>query len=149
MIRMVPVLLLLVLSSCLAFDPGGQVRRGLGQKKIYEWKADGGVWVEGEGPQTESFTMMEGSIVIGDDGEVDWEQSRVTHYLRSDPSGRAAQGAMVAAFAASTEQTKAFSATVEKLVETIVPLLTPIPSPPEAPSETPPVLPVIEGLLPP
>lgn len=118
--------------GCAMFDPGGSVRRGLEQAKIYEWREDGSFWVEGVGTQAERFTMIEGVLVMkgGEDGPVvDLEKSIITHYLTADPSAKVAGTAMGQALAASTEQIKASSQLIGDLVSTIVPLISPVPGP--------------------
>lgn len=113
-------------TGCALLMPGESVRRGMEQSKIYEWRTDGGFWVEAKGTHTESFMMLEGELVMkeGDDGKpvVDFERSRVTHYLAADPNVDVAGTAMGQAFEASTAQMKMFS----DLVAGLMPLI-PIP----------------------
>ncbi len=124
-----------VLAGCVAFDPGGQTRRSLTQSKIYEWREDGGFWVEGNGPQTERFTMIEGELAFlyNEDGtpakdengehKVDWANSHIAYYLHADPSADAAASTMNQALAASTQQITALSTMVGDLTKAVVPLL--------------------------
>lgn len=128
----VAVVAIPVLAGCAAFDPGGQTRRSLTQSKIYEWRKDGGFWVEGNGPQTERFTMMEGylvferdeneEIVYDDYGEpkIDWEKSYIAYYLHADPSADAAASTMNQALAASTQQITALSNMVGDLTKAVL-----------------------------
>lgn len=119
-------------TGCAMFDPGGQVRRGLEQAKIYEWRGDGSFWVEGKGTQTERFTMIQGSIKMkeGAEGEptIDWENSGIEYYLSADPSADVAGTAMGLALAASTEQVKVLSKTVDGLISAVIPLIAPVPN---------------------
>lgn len=131
--------LALVASGCVALDPGGQVRKGLSQSKVYEWRNDGNFWAEGLGPQTERFTMAQGVIVmtVDEDGEpvIDFEKSRLEYYLRADPSADAAASAMTQALEASTQQMGAFTELLGTVIQAAMPLLAarqPAPAPPPA-----------------
>ncbi len=119
--------LALLASGCVAFDPGGQVRKGLTQSKVYEWRDDGNFWAEGRGPQTERFTMAQGVIVmtVDDDGEpvIDFERSRLEYYLRADPSADAASSALAQALQASTQQMAAFTELMGTAIQAVMPLL--------------------------
>jgi len=116
-----------VLPGCVAFDPGGQVGRGLGQSKTYEWSENGRFRVDGNGPQTERFTMAEGDIVMSfdDDGNevVDWSKSKIKYYLRADPKADDAANAMNAALLASTAQIDRMSQSFDNLLSTLLPML--------------------------
>lgn len=117
--------------GCAILDPGGQVRRGLTQSKLYEWGEEGNFWVQGNGPQTERFTMAQGRIVMKEDPEgdpvVDWEKSAIEYFLTADPSADAAGTAMGQALTASTKQIEMLTGTVNKLLEAAIPLLAPVP----------------------
>lgn len=122
--------------GCVAGQPGGQVRRGLSQRKTYEWTEDGNFRVEGEGPQTERFTMMQGDMVMTVDADgnpvVDWENSTVAYYLSADPSADAAASTMGQALMASTAQVQAMSGSFDRMIALLSAglLRTPAPAPP-------------------
>ena len=120
-------------TGCAMFDPGGQVRRGLEQRKLYEWRDDGSFWVEGVGTQTERFTMIQGQIKMqtGPEGEpvIDWENSLIEYYLAADPQADVAGNAMAQALTASTTQAEVFGKIIGDLMAIIAPLLAPVPVP--------------------
>lgn len=127
-------------TGCAMFTPGASVRRGLEQSKLYEWRADGGFWVEGKGTQTEAFTMVQGDIKMkeGEDGKpvIDWDGSTVAYYLSADPNADVAGTAMGQAFAASTAQMGMLNQTIDTLLSIVGPLI-PVPSAPIDNTETP------------
>ena len=118
---------LAVLPGCAAFDPGGQVSRGLGQSKSYEWSDTGQFKVTGNGPQTERFTMAQGDLVmkVDKDGNevIDWDKSKLAYYLRADPKADDAANAMNAALIASTAQVDRLSRSFDNLLASVLPLL--------------------------
>lgn len=122
---------LMTLAGCGMMFPGLQVKDALSQRKIYEWREDGGFWVEGTGTQTERFTMMQGVIVMKTDGDgnevVDLEKSQIEYYLKADPSADSAASALGAALQASTDQMRAMGETLNKIVDSVMPLLSPVP----------------------
>jgi hypothetical protein len=117
-------------SGCALWTPGASVQRGIGQSKLYEWRADGGFWVEGKGTQEEQFTMAQGILKMkeGENGEptIDWENSVVEYYLTARPSAKVAGNAMEQAFQAGTAQAGIFAGAIGELVSAIVPLI-PVP----------------------
>lgn len=120
-----------LLSGGCILNPGAQVREALSQTKTYEWTSEGSIRVHGIGPQEEAFLMMEGEIVMGDDGEIDWAASKITHYLKSEPSADEAMAGMAAILIANQKQAEAFYASLEstlELVSSLIPLLVPQPS---------------------
>lgn len=125
--KLVVSLFCLALCGCAWTDPGGQVRRGLEQRTLKEWRADGGFWAEGVGTQTESYTMAQGHLVLNEDGTINTEKSVLEYYLKADPSADAAGTALGQALIASTEQAKAMSSVIESLASMVTPLLTPVP----------------------
>ena len=123
-------------AGCPLNDPGGAVRRGLGQSKVYEWGETGKFRVEGNGPQTERFTMAEGHIVmtLDEDGNdvPDWEKSYIQYYLRADPKADDAANAMTAALQASIEQSKNATAIITGLIQALPGLIGAVRPPPAA-----------------
>jgi hypothetical protein len=107
-------------------SPGAQVREALSQTKTYEWTDTGSIRVHGVGPQEEAFTMGEGVIVLNDDGTINLTESRLTHYLRSEPSADEAvaglTSVMVAYIQERTEANKAWDRLL-RTVELAIPVL--------------------------
>jgi len=121
--------------GCAWADPGGQVARGLGQSKTYQWGADGNFSAVGQGTQTESFCMMEGDIAFQrKDGKLlldkggnpvpDMNKTKVRYYLRADPKADDAANAMGQALAASTAQAAILGQTITGMFNAVIPLLT-------------------------
>lgn len=134
------VLQCLLCTGCV-INPGAEVREALSQTKTYEWSDTGSIRVHGIGPQEEAFTMGEGVIVLNEDGTINLLESRLTHYLRSEPSADEAMAGLTAILLANIEQSKAFYASLETtlgMVQEVVGLLRPRP-PPADESETSPV----------
>ncbi|HEB79106.1 MAG TPA: hypothetical protein ENI79_01350 [Rhodospirillales bacterium] len=102
-------------------SPGLWTRQALSQTKIYEWRDDGGFWVEGKGPQEEIFTMMQGVIAFNPDGTVNLENSHVEYYLHAEPSADAAVDANATNAAAYTAMTAELVGLIRDLVPTIQP----------------------------
>lgn len=140
------------LPGCLAMNPGGQVEKALKQSKIYEWRETGTFWAEAVGTHEEEFTMAEGNIVMKEDDEgnmvVDFEKSRLTHYLHAKPNAGAAASAAGLAFEASTQQVKAMSASFDKMVALIASTMAPVPKPPPAAAVPSPFAGPVGDLLP-
>jgi hypothetical protein len=130
LLYLVATIAIVTLAGGCILDPGNQIRQGLSQQKTYEWTDSGTIRVHGVGPQEESFLMMEGSIVMTGEGEVDWAASRITHYLRSEPSADEAMGAMSAILVANQQQSEAFYGLLETLAGALVPLIGTAPNPP-------------------
>ena len=122
------IVILMMATGCI-LNPGAQVREALSQTKTYEWTETGTIRVHGIGPQEESFLMMEGSIVMDEDGEIDWPASRITHYLRSEPSADEAMAGMAAIMLANIEQSKAFYASLESTLELVAAVIPTLPPP--------------------
>ena len=94
-------------TGCLLGDPGGQTRKALTQSKIYEVRADGSVWIEAVGTQTERFEVAGGDIVFlpepDDSGRrvIDFSKSHIKYYVWADPSAKDASATAMSAWAAS------------------------------------------------
>lgn len=124
--------------GCALFtSPGEQIRQGMEQSTLKEWRADGGFWAEAKGTQTERYTMAQGRIVLkeNEDGEavIDLEESVIEYYLTADPSARDSGTAMGQALEASTAQAEVLGRTVSDLVGAMIPLLTSVPAVPPGP----------------
>lgn len=125
-----------ILVGCTMVDPGGQTARALNQRFSFGWQDNGSFTSEGDGSQTGSFTMIEGSLVIGPDGLPDLTASQLTSYLSYTPRADDAAAAFQAALAASTAQVQHLSQVVSSLINLIGPSAVGIPSshsPPSSP----------------
>lgn len=120
---------IVLLSGCYVWNPGTQTAKGLTQQKVYRWNADGSYAVEGIGPQEEAFTMAEGELVLNEDGSLNVLESKLTHYLRSEPSADEAAQTMAAIVLANVEQSKQLNEFADRLLSTLeqlLPILKPV-----------------------
>lgn len=115
---------IMLLGGCTALNPGGQVREGLRQTKTYQWDEQGRFSVTGQGSQTERFKMMQGAIVLNEDGTPDLNRSAIEYYLEADPSAESAASVMGPAFEASTAQVKVLAETLGDLMKLLIPAAT-------------------------
>lgn len=112
-----------LICGCLAGDPGGQTRKALSQLKDYEWGEGGRFRVHAVGPQTERFLMLEGEIVMKDDGTPDFSKSTIAYYLSAEPAADQAAGAFAAAIAGSVKQMETMSEAFGKLTDLVATLM--------------------------
>ena len=115
------------LSGCYIPNPGYQTAMGLGQEKTYEYLADGSARVYGKGPQEEAFTLAEGTLVLNEEGSINIDESKITHYLTSRPSADEAAQTMAAILLANVEQSKQLNAFADRLLSTIEQVLPMLP----------------------
>lgn len=101
------LVVLLLLFSCSACNPGKQTAIALEQSQIFGWDESGKFTANAIGSQTSKFTMAEGDIVLNDDGTINFAESKIVAYLQADPSAQ--QAATVAGSFAelSAQQTTA------------------------------------------
>ena len=132
LVGLLGALLAVLMSYGCILNPGAQVREALSQTKTYEWTSEGSIRVHGIGPQEESFLMMEGSIVLGETGEIDWAASNITHYLRSEPSADEAMAGLATAFVALAEQQRIASETWSETLRLIASVVPSFVAPPAA-----------------
>ena len=125
----------LLCTGCI-LNPGAQVREALSQTKTYEWTSEGSIRVHGVGPQEEAFVMMEGAIVMGEDGEVDWAASKITHYLKSEPSADEAMAGLAAILLANIKQSEAFYKSLESTLELVAAVIPTVIPPPDGEGDT-------------
>lgn len=112
----------LSLTGCLS--PGKETREALSQTKTYEWAEGGRFRVDAVGPQTERFLMLEGEIVMNEDGTPNWAESKIAYYLSAEPSADAAAGAFGQALIAAVRQSEMMAKSfgeLTTLVSTLIP----------------------------
>lgn len=114
--------------GCTMINPGGQTAAALGQRKLIQWKADGTLIVDARGPQTERFTMAQGSIVLRENPEtgeleIDPEKSRLEYFLTGDPSATDARDASIVYAGESTKQVSAAMGAIRDLTQAIAAVL--------------------------
>lgn len=114
-----------LLLGCAMSDPGGQTATALRQRFLFGWDESGTFKSEGDGSQTGAFTMIEGSLVIGTDGQPDLSASHITSYLSYTPRADDAATAFQAALSASTEQVRATNQTLQSVLTILAPRLLP------------------------
>jgi hypothetical protein len=119
-------------SGCV--QPGRDVSKGLTQESRVGWTADGNFSQWAIGTHTNNVLMVEGEIVLREDGTIDYEQSTITALLRTSPSAKDAGSAMQAAFVAQTEQAKMFAEMFTASLSLITPFVGRPPSGPARPT---------------
>jgi hypothetical protein len=125
-----------LVSGCQIFDPGGQVRRGRLQE---EWTVidQAGLDHQGSGTKNVEYVYARGDVVMERDAEGTLTvspDSSLTVFAHFKPkTDEGITESLAAAFAASTEQSKAMNETFSNITGMLIPLLQakiPNPEPP-------------------
>ena len=114
----------LLCTGCLAFDPGGQVRRAAAHRSEWGWSSEGNFNAEAQGPQTHTFKMREVTEEYDAEGRV---TSRTEYSLESQPTLAPTE----TAFQQSTAQMEfivpPMTQVLMRLIETLEKLAAPMP----------------------
>jgi hypothetical protein len=117
----------LLLAGCQIFDPGGQVRRARTQEEWTTISRETGLDHQGSGTKNVEWTYARGAIVLRETeaGELELSpESQLEVYGHFKPTtDEGMTESLTAAFAASTEQSKAMNETFSNITSMLIPLL--------------------------